>query len=92
MFPGLIKLLPTNCSYAVKKWSPFLSEIDSRFKELSENFDDHVIVYEHLLSFIYEKYGHDVLTFIGILMSAIKDVDKQRQLHKFKSSKCTMYV
>ena len=92
IFPDLIHLLPTNCNYAVRKWSPNVSEIDSKFEELSEDFDDHIVIYEDLLPFVYEKCGYNVLDFIVILSSAIKDADKKEQLHEFKTSKCTMQV
>ena len=84
IYCDVIELLPSNCQSAVGEWD---KEINVIFRALSKNHDDHVSLYMHLLPYVYEKCDYNVLQFIDILMKAIKDSNKRKNLHEFKLSK-----
>ena len=85
IYDYVIKLLPSNCQYAVAQWKQSFSEIYNVFHALSECYDDHVPLYENLLPFVFEKCGYNVLKFIDVTMKAIKDDKKRKQIHELRN-------
>ena len=89
VFPDLIKLLPTNCSYTVRilQRNQNFSKIGSKFEELSLKSDDSYTIYLHLLPYIYRKCGYNVLEFIDMLETALKTTNQKKQLREFGNGK-----
>ena len=87
----VIKLLPSNCQYAVTQWKQFYSEILTLFHALSEEYDDHASLYENLLPYIYEKCGYHVFQFLDVVTKAMKDDKKRKQIHELRHGKGYKY-
>ena len=85
IYDDVIKLLPSNCQYAVTQWKQSFSEISNVFHALSESYDDHVPLYENLLPFVFEKCSYNVLQFIDVTMKAIRDDKKRKQIHELRN-------
>ena len=85
IYDDVIKLLPSNCQYAVAQWKQSFSEIGNVFHALSESYVDHVPLYENLLPFVFEKCGYNVLQFIDVMMKAIRDDKKRKQIHELRN-------
>ena len=60
------------------------SEISNVFHALSESYD-HVPLYENLLPFVFEKCSYNVLQFIDVMMKAIRDDKKRKQIHELRN-------
>ena len=83
----MMKVLPTNCWFAVNQWNQKFAGIQDTFTSLSENYDDYCTIYEHLLPYIYEKCDFDILKLFDAVLSAIKDPEKQKILINLKIGK-----
>ena len=86
----MIKLLPSNCQYAVTQWKQSFSEVEGIFHSLSQTYDDHVPLYENLLPFVFEKCGYHVLQFIDVAMKAIRDEKKRKKFHELRNGNDTL--
>ena len=89
LFHDVINLLPTNPWYAIEilKRSPNLSKLSDKFKNLSKTIDDHVVIYETLLPYVYKKCGYNVLQLIDTLERTLKSADQSRKLKEFRNGK-----
>ena len=85
IYDDVIKLLPSNCMYAVIQWKQSFSEISNVFHALTESDVDYDLLYDNLLPFVFEKCGYNVLQFIDVMMKAITNDKKRKQIHELRN-------
>ena len=80
IYEDIIKVLPTNCWWAVKQWNQMFTEIQNTSESLLEEYEDCCTLYENLLPYIYEKCDYDISKLFDAAMNVIKDSKKKKIL------------